>query len=97
MDKPHIDPASAKGKNLESPLKIAKNHFSNIIEEIAGSPDRVSSIINKVTPSPKSKSKSIMKDKILDESDDLSPFMSSSKAQNLNKKGEFLPAIGAAR
>lgn len=78
MDKPQIDPASGKGKNLDSPLKIAKNHFSDIIENLAGSPDRVSSLMNKVTPSPKSKSKSIMKGQI-EESDDLSPFMNSSK------------------
>jgi hypothetical protein len=55
MDKPQISHDSTKGKNLESPLKIAKNHFSDMIDNIAGSPDRVSSLINKVTPSPKSK------------------------------------------
>lgn len=88
-----IDPSSSKGKNLDSPLKIAKSRFSNIMDEIAGSPDRVSSLINKVTPSPKSKA--IMK---ANESEEFSPFMqASSIVKGPTKKAEFLPAIGANR
>jgi hypothetical protein len=78
MEKPQISNESGKGRNLESPLKIAKNHFSNMIDEIAGSPDRVSSLINKVSPaSPATKSKSIMKaEREINEED--SPFMNAS-------------------
>lgn len=88
-----MDPASSKGKNLDSPLKIAKSRFSNIMDEIAGSPDRVSSLINKVTTSPKSKS--ITK---ANESEEFSPFMhATSVMKEPPKKAEFLPAIGANR
>ena len=82
MDKPQISNDSNKGRNLESPLKIAKNHFSNMIDEIAGSPDRVSSLINKVTPSPKSKQ--IIKAEI---SEEVSPFVPAAGNKLKNQKG----------